>query len=764
MTPSLPVRLRPSRLRRVVATAAGVVGLAVLLGACIPLVDPPTSGRQFGRGPVDAVSDAADAHPKCAGLTSAELAAMMMVPTYPETGGPVPSPMTLGRSDTLAVWSLNRNLFAFSQTTGPYVNAYFTAGVGMWQFDSAGGWNLTAAGAIDAVSSARQAANTIAYRYCNPPSSIARDDVSLRRYSWGPWYGCSTGSGWNCEGLYQQLYENEALDTAVDDRVSRFGGMEQRSCDVAGLGAGLTCWYVDPARAQGSTGWRSGTYNPSNPNSYTPLPKPFYVLEANGREYRYWLPADTGFDIGITGHKRVTDNARTSLTWQRSAPLCDRTQGRGECGPVARVATTPWGPRTAEPFGALDSVTSNPDGSARVTGWALDPDTNAPIDVHFYVDGVGAAALTAGADRPDVAAAVPGYGAAHGYDTVIGVGAGTHEVCAFAINVGPYGGTNPVIGCRTVTIDGTPRGNLEGATPTTGGLRVTGWAIDADTVGPVDVHVYVDGAWGGLTVADRNRPDVGAAFPRLGSAHGFDLTVPTAGGVRRACAFAINAGPNGLASVALGCADGTVSGSPFGTFDGVDPAGGGALVSGWAIDPDTNDATVRVTVDGVAVSTLATSASRPDVGAAFPGRGDTHGFRAVVPAAPGPRTVCVSALNFGLGTTTSLGCRTVTVGTGDPFGNLEGASREGGGVRVSGWAIDPDTNDSLTLHVYVNGVFTAAPLADRVRSDVGAVFPGYGPSHGFSAVLPAPSGATVCVFALNRGPGSANTLLGCRVA
>ena len=154
--------------------------------------------------------------------------------------------------------------------------------------------------------------------------------------------------------------------------------MEQRTCDVAGLGAGLICWYVDPARAQGSTGWRSGTYNPSNPNSYTPLPKPFYVLEANGREYRYWLPADTGFDIGITGHKPVTDNARTSLTWQRSAPLCDRTQGRGECGPVARVATTPWGPRTAEPFGALDSVTSNPDGSARVTGWALDPDTNDP--------------------------------------------------------------------------------------------------------------------------------------------------------------------------------------------------------------------------------------------------------------------------------------------------------------------------------------------------------------------------------------------------
>jgi hypothetical protein len=227
---------------------------ALVLSACVPLVDPPTSGRTFGRGPVAAVWEAADAHPKCAGLTSAELAAMMMVPTFPETGGPIPSPMTLGRSDTLAVSSLNRNLFSFSQTTGPYVAAYFTAGVGMWQFDSAGGWNLTAAGAIDSVSSARQAANTIAFRYCNPPSSVARDDASLRRYSWGPWFGCSTSSSWNCESLYQQLYEGELLDTAVDDRVGRYGGMEQRTCDVAGLGSGLTCWYVDPGRAQGSTG------------------------------------------------------------------------------------------------------------------------------------------------------------------------------------------------------------------------------------------------------------------------------------------------------------------------------------------------------------------------------------------------------------------------------------------------------------------------------------------------------------------------------
>ena len=742
----------------------GALGLAVVLGACIPLIDPPTSGRQFGRGPVDAISEAAEAHPKCAGLTSAELAAMMMVPTYPETGGPVPSPMTLGRSDTLAVWSLNRNLFAFSQTTGPYVNAYFTAGVGMWQFDSAGGWNLTAAGAIDSVSSARQAANTIAYRYCNPPSSVARDDVSLRRYSWGPWYGCSTGSGWNCEGLYQQLYENESLDTAVDDRVSRFGGMEQRTCDVAGLGSGLVCWYVDPARAQGSTGWRSGTYNPGNPNSYTPLPKPFYVLEANGREYRYWLPVDTGFDIGITGHKPVTANARTSLTWQTGAPLCDRTTARGECGAVARVATTPWGPRSADPIGALDSVTGGPDGSARVTGWALDPDTNAPIDVHVYVDGIGAASVSASVDRPDIAAAIPGYGAGHGYDVVVGVGAGTHEVCAYAINVGPHGTTNPSVGCRSVTIPGEPVGNLESVTATVGGIRLSGWVVDADTTGPTDIHVYVDGGWGGLAVADRARPDVGAAYPRVGPNHGFDLLVPTTSGSHQACAYAINIGPNGVTNPLLGCVTVAVSGDPFGNFESAWPTAGGVLVSGWGIDPDTNDASVRVVVDGGTPVVVPTGVTRDDVGWAYPGRGSSHGFSAVVPASPGSRQVCATLLNDGPGASRSLGCRSVVVGTGNPIGNFESAQRVGDATRVTGWALDPDTTQPLSIHVYAAGAYAGSVPADRSRPDVEFYYPGYGPNRGFDATVTSAPGSTICLFAINVGGGDTNTLLGCRSA
>jgi hypothetical protein len=766
MSPSTPDHRRPaSRLAAPLRAVLLAVVLAVTASACLPLVAPSTSGRQYGTGPLESIWEAAQAQSKCSGLTSAELAVMMMVPTYPEAGTPIPSPMALGRWDNLSVSSSNARLFAFGQTSGPYVHAFFSAGIGMWQFDSAGGWDLTAADAIDTLTAARQAAGTIAYRYCNPPSSVARDDASLRRYAWGPWFGCSTGSGTSCESEYARLYRGEQFDVTVDDRVGRFGGMEQRTCDVAGLGNGLACWYVDPGRAQGSVAWRAGAYDPKRPNYVTPLPKPFYVIRANGREYRYWIKADTGFDIGITAHKRVTANARTAgeLVWERSAVLCDRTAGRGECANLGRVASTPWGPRSADPIGGFDSVTPGPDGRARVVGWALDPDTNDPIDVHFYVGGGGAGATSARVDRPDIATAIPGYGRNHGFDAMVSVGSGTHEVCAYAINVGPYGTTNPIIGCRTVTVPGDPIGSVEAVTATTGGLRLTGWALDADTAGPLEVHVYVDGngAGGTRTVVPRN--DVAAVYPRTGNQRGFDISVPSTGGNHQACAYAINVG-HGSTNPLIGCGTATVSGDPFGNLEAANGSASGVVVSGWAIDPDANDAAVQVTVDGAVVATLATDVSRPDVGTAYRGRGAAHGFNGTVRATPGTHQVCATAVNQGIGTSRSLGCRTVTVGTGNPIGNYEAAQRTATGVRVSGWAIDPDSIGPVALHVYVNGGYAATMPADTERADVGRVYPGYGAAHGFDATVSAPAGATVCVFAINAGPGTTNPLLGCRSA
>jgi hypothetical protein len=767
----------PDRPRRVIArpaaplalVGAALVLLAVLAGVVLVSPPPPASAQtvpSYGLGPYESVRQAGTEHAKCAGLTSGELIAMMMVPTWGEAGTPVPPPMALGRWDNLSVSPNNARLFAFGQTNGRYVNAYFNAGVGLWQFDSAGGWNLTAADAIDTLSAARQAASTMAFRYCNPPSSAARDDASLRRYAWGPWFACSTGT--TCEDLYNRLYRDGQVFAGLDGSVGRFGGMEQRTCDIAGIGNGVTCFYVDPARSQGSTGWRLGTYDPNRTNYVTPLPKPFYVVRAGDREYRYWIQADTGYDIGITAHKRVVANARNAgeLVWEGTAPLCDRTANRGSCsGTVGpRVAPTPWGPRSQNPIGAFDNASPIGDGRARVTGWAIDPDTSDPIDVHLYVDGVGAGATKANTSRPDVGAAIPGYGNGHGFDTTVAVGGGTHQICAFAINVGPYGDSNVLLGCRSVTVDGNPKGNLEAVAAGTGGVRLLGWALDADTTGPVQLHVYLDGAWAGAYAANGPRPDVGAVYPRLGPDHGFDVTLQTGGGVHQVCVFAINAAPSGNANTVIGCGSASVSGDPFGSVEAVGSGPGSVQISGWAIDPDTSDAVVQVSVDGVVAANLPTDRPRADVGAVFPGRGITHGYSGSVNVAAGDHQVCATIVNQGPGASRSLGCRTVRVGSGDPSGNYEAAQRTGDAVRVSGWAIDPDSTDPVTLHVYVNGAYAASATADVPRGDVAAVFPGYGPAHGFDAAVAAPPGATVCVFAINIGPGTSNPLMGCRVA
>jgi hypothetical protein len=191
---------------------------------------------------------------------------------------------------------------------------------------------------------------------------------------------------------------------------------------------------------------------------------------------------------------------------------------------------------------------------------------------------------------------------------------------------------------------------------------------------------------------------------------------------------------------------------------------GGVAVGGWAFDPDTGAASVQVRVDGGAPVTLATTASRPDVAAAYPGRGDAHGFTALVPAGAGAHQLCITALNEGAtGTSRSFGCRTVTVLAGAPLGNVDSVTRGAGTARITGWAIDPDVTGPVQVHVYVNGGWAGATTADALRSDVGAVYPGYGDRHGIDVTVGVPAGpADVCVYAIDVVSGRPNPLISCR--
>jgi Mannosyl-glycoprotein endo-beta-N-acetylglucosaminidase len=197
-----------------------------------------------------------------------------------------------------------------------------------------------------------------------------------------------------------------------------------------------------------------------------------------------------------------------------------------------------------DPQASLDSTSRQPDG-LHLHGWALDPDFFAPTFVDVYANGVGVAHLLANASRADVAAAYDGYGPLHGFDAVLpGVGG---NVCVFAENLGP-GSQNPLLGCRTV-LGTNPVGSLDVATHQPEGVHVSGWALDPDSAGPATVDIYANGVGMARITASGNRPDVGNAYPAYGSARGFDVVVPVAGGTL--CAYGVNVGAG--SNVLLGC-------------------------------------------------------------------------------------------------------------------------------------------------------------------------------------------------------------------
>ncbi|ODT29150.1 MAG: hypothetical protein ABS63_01335 [Microbacterium sp. SCN 70-27] len=419
------------------------------------------------------------------------------------------------------------------------------------------------------------------------------------------------------------------------------------------------------------------------------------------------------------------------------------------------------------PFGALDVVEARP-GVFRVAGWAIDPDTSDPIQVHVWVDDKSATALTANGSRADVGAVYPRYGAAHGFDAEVpAVGPGTHQVCAYAINV--MSGGNVQLGCRTLTaMSGAPIGYLDAVTAVAGGIRAVGWAIDPDTSSAAVVKFSVDGNAGSSLTADVVRSDIARNYPAYGGAHGFYGTREVPVGRHEVCAVAVNVGPG--ADTALGCASVTVTEAvdgkrdPLGSIDAVSVVGKTVTISGWAWDPDSSAPVTVRAVSGDQAATTTTGASRPDVGTVYPAAGTNRGYSISLRLAPGTREICLTAVNAGLGGDTALGCRTVTLLAPldvDPWGSLDEVRTDASGITAIGWAFDPDTPAPISVKISVDGTGSVY-LADKTRSDIGRIYPEYGDRHGFTQTISATPGAhQVCAAAINDYTGAA-VPIGCK--
>jgi len=107
----------------------------------------------------------------------------------------------------------------------------------------------------------------------------------------------------------------------------------------------------------------------------------------------------------------------------------------------------------------------------------------------------------------------------------------------------------------------------------------------------------------------------------------------------------------------------TSAGNPFGQVDSVTTGPSTLTSAGWAIDPDSPAAPIMVQmyVDGRTNALAWAKLARPDVGAAFPTAGPSHGYTLTMPATPGAHTVCLYAINTGPGASTQLSCRAVNV-------------------------------------------------------------------------------------------------------
>jgi hypothetical protein len=416
-----------------------------------------------------------------------------------------------------------------------------------------------------------------------------------------------------------------------------------------------------------------------------------------------------------------------------------------------------------EVIGRVDAV-EHGGNTTRIIGWALDYDTQAPVTVQAYVHGALVAETPTGAPRPDVERDHPGYGPGRGFVLDVPHPGPAHAICVVARNAG-HGEGGADLGCHPVPVrlTGSPYGHLDVAIGGRRTVRVAGWVLDPDRPDATAVHVHVGGRLAGTALAHAARPDVGAAYPRSGPAHGFDVTVVAPPGPQEVCVYGIDIG-GGSPNSRIGCRTVTVAdGQPFGVVDHLAALPGMVHVRGWALDPDTTSPVPVHVYDGTRLlgGGLA-NRDRPDVGAAHPGMGAAHGFDLMFTIDGGRRLIRTYAVDVaGSDANALIDERWLDVPAGPPIGVLDIAEGRPGAIRVAGWALDPDTARPIDVHVYTDSRFAGGGRADGSRPDVGRAHPFHGSRHGFDLVLDAAPGFHVVqVYGINQGVPDPNALVG----
>lgn len=205
------------------------------------------------------------------------------------------------------------------------------------------------------------------------------------------------------------------------------------------------------------------------------------------------------------------------------------------------------------PVGAITGASRGP-GSITVGGWALDPNTTAPSTVRIVVD-KGAPVIATADAGTTLAPTYTYYGARHGFTAALpSPGAGSHNVCVTAVNVG-YGSDTP-LGCRAVAVTVNPVAQLGAITRTDAThISISGWALDPDTGAPAVLTVVAGGLLSATATANNSPLPTDSAIPAAwaawGSARYFTGSYPIPAGEQTVCITAVNVGPG--TNQQLGC-------------------------------------------------------------------------------------------------------------------------------------------------------------------------------------------------------------------
>lgn len=222
----------------------------------------------------------------------------------------------------------------------------------------------------------------------------------------------------------------------------------------------------------------------------------------------YTVSGDSDAPVDSEGWYQIAIKGRVGAEGEDRFTF-DIVSGSGGVNPKSFYAEA--GSISHFPEGYFDSATCD-----SFSGWTKDPDTTAPIDVHFYADGPSGTGTFIGGTsaniyRGDLLYSDKNHGFSFPAPESLKDGQ-THQIYVYALD--DQGGTNPLLtnspqSIQCAPVNQVPVGYFESASCN----ALVGWTKDPDTTTAIDVHFYADGPSGtgtfiGGTSADIYRGDL----------------------------------------------------------------------------------------------------------------------------------------------------------------------------------------------------------------------------------------------------------------